>query len=150
MIPLRLFMGLQMLMYGAMGALNPTELREAYWFDDTCWIWWVVLLMVGGFWLSTFAALEIYAGWNWRGLGTKKCRMCVKASSVARIPGYFFCGAVWAGLGYKLLWDDHFQVIDVMAPTFMLFLLFIAYKDACKKRSRVLRQNETSEQGQVV
>ena len=63
MIPLRLFMGLQMLMYGAMGALNPIELRAAYWFDATGWIWWVVLLMVGGLWLSTFAALEIYAGW---------------------------------------------------------------------------------------
>lgn len=147
MIPLRLFMGLQMLMYGVMCAHNPSELRAAYWFDESGWVWWVVLLVIGGLWLAVFAALEIYAGWNWRGLGTKHCRSCIKASSVARIPGYFFCGAVWAGLGFKLLWDEHFQAVDIMAPTYMLFLLFIAYKDACKKRSKVLRQNETDQQG---
>ena len=147
MIALRLFMGFQMLMYGVMCAFNPSELHGAYWFDESGWKWWVALLIIGGVWLALFAALEIYAIWNCRGLGTKKCRICVKASSVARIPGYFFCGAVWAGLGFTLLFDGHIQTVDIMAPAYMLFLLFIAYKDACKKRRRALRQHETDQQG---
>ena len=48
MIALRLFMGFQMLMYGVMCAFNPSELRAAYWFDESGWKWWVALLMIGG------------------------------------------------------------------------------------------------------
>lgn len=140
MIPLRLFMGLQMIIYGVVLWFTPDDLRNAYLFEEHGWMW-IVLLVSGGVWLAAFAALEIYAGWNWRGLGKKSCRTCIKASSVAKVPGYFYCGAVWAGLGYQLLWDGQYQTVDFMAPTYLLFLLFIAYKDACKKRSRVLRHD---------
>ena len=141
-IPLRLFMGVQMLVYGILCAIDPKDLRGAYLYDQYGWIW-IVLLVTGGLWLAVLAAMEIYAGWYWRGLGKKSCRRCLKVSRILTVPGYFYAGAVWAGLGYKLVVDGHFQTVDFMAPVYLLFLLFVAYKDACAKRSKVLR-NETT------
>lgn len=131
MLPLRLFLAVQMLGYGTMALwASPWRMADAI-TDSGGWIWGL-LLFSGGVWVLTLALLDHYLNPLTRRLAVSK------VLTKLRMFGYYFSGSVWSGLGYTTLLDDKLQFADYMAPSFAGFLLFMAFKDACVKRKKAI------------
>jgi hypothetical protein len=136
LLPLRVFMGVQMLLYGMaylwvgtahrfysrMVAMDLGEL-------------WLVGLTVGGGWLLLSAVCE---GWVRMKAATIPRRVTLNGLIVGigrtRFCCYYFCGSVWGGLGVGSWGDPTRTLMDWMAPTFIIFLTWMAVNDAYQRR----------------
>jgi hypothetical protein len=139
-LPLRLFMGLQMLGWGVLVHFsNPWNLGD---FWDSGWMW-SALLVAGGLWVTIVCLVDIYLGRSWKGFGTAWKRRLHYSLDKFVALGYFFAGSVWGAVGTHTLLDSRFQAVDFICPMYMFFFLYLAFKDACKKRERAVFKNET-------
>jgi hypothetical protein len=141
MIPLRLFMGVQMAGYG-MILLFAAPLNFSTTINETNGWMWSAMILFGGLWMVASAAVDMYLAEHWRGLGKAKYRKMASLLAKERMLGYYFSGAVWAGLGYHTVMDGRATATDYLAPSYVVFLLFLAFKDACRKRKRVVSPHE--------
>jgi hypothetical protein len=137
-LALRMFMGLQMIAVGIHAHFTSRAIHPDFIESGTQWLW-ILNLIIGGISLVVLVLLELYLGSTLTGLGTVRRRRLVKVVHRYGVVSLFFCGAVWGGIGWGVFTHSNFELSDIMSPLYVAFLLFLAFKDACKKRERVLR-----------
>ena len=74
----------------------------------------------------------------WTSTQRRKYRLLSRSTVI----GYFFSGAVWGGIATHAMYDQDFQYLDFLGPLYMLFLFYLAFTDASKKRKGVESNNE--------
>lgn len=141
MIPLRLFMGVQMVAYGLLTYFAEPWHLSVILTEKSGWIW-SALIAFGGLWMASSALIDLYLANVWQGFGKAKYRTAAVWLAKERLLGFYFSGAVWAGLGYNTLVEGQVHASDFMAPSFVVFLFFLAFKDACRKRKRAVNKHE--------
>ncbi len=144
MIPLRVFMGLQMLVY----VLNfyirsDPPSHSSILFQPYGWLW-LLGLGGGGLWLMASAGAE---GWMriqnalcpW-----KVCPVLLEWVSRSRFTCYFFCGCLWSGNIFNSWMDGRISLMDSMSPVFLLFLVRTSVNDATQRRKRAMALQHAS------
>ncbi len=130
--PLRMFMGLQMLCWGAF--------IETRGFSSE-WLW-AVVMVCGGAWIILTAMGESYIRNKWPRIWTPVQRRKYRLLTKYTVFGYFFSGAVWGGMVTHAMYDWDFEYLDFLGPLYMMFLFYLAFSDASKKRKGVESNNE--------
>lgn len=136
MIPSRVLMGVQMVIYGA-----------AYWYvekgqyfyqrliDGPFGFMWIVVLVGCGMWLVTSAVAE---GWVRLKAQTIRRRVELPTAVVAygrtRFFCYFFVVSLWAALCFNSWGDGVPKMMDLFAPVYVVFLTWAAVNDAYQRR----------------
>lgn len=130
--PLRMFMGLQMICWGALLIVRGFS---------TEWLW-AAIMSIGGAWIVLTAMGESYVRNKWPRIWTSQQRRKYRLLTKYTVFGYFFSGAVWGGIATHAMYDRDFQYLDFLGPLYMLFLFYLAFTDASKKRKGVEANNE--------
>ncbi len=141
--PLRLFMGAQMLGWGALIQIRgPWGLDRGY---DSGWMW-AAIVIAAGLWLIATALCEVGVRNTWPQVWSRRQRDMYRWLTRCTTVGYFFSGAAWGGIGAHAVYQDKFQEVDFLCPLYMVFLLYLAFSDASKKRKGVELNNENKRQ----
>lgn len=138
MIPLRTFMGLQMMVYAlsVWGQSLPSRFK-AVMVDQPYGELWLLGLGGAGLWIVASAGAE---GWTriqnamcpW-----KVCPLILNILSNSRFYSYFFAGCVWLDIMFEMWLDGYSSIMDHLAPLFLFFLVWAAVNDATQQRKKV-------------
>jgi hypothetical protein len=139
--PLRVFMGVQMIGWGTL-IHTDNSWRLASTFGDG-WLW-ASIMVFGGVWLIIAAAVEAYVRSHWKKFWTQPQRHTYRWLMKYKVVGYFFSGAAWGGVGIHAVQAGSFREVDFLCPLYMVFLLYLAFTDASKKRKGMELQNENN------
>lgn len=137
--PLRMFMGLQMIGWGVL-----IEVRGAWSLEAsvaTDWLWPFTMVTAGA-WIVVAAMAESYVRTVWPRVWTPAQRVKYRHLMTYTVMGYFFGGAAWGGVATNAMYERTFQDLDFLCPLFMLFLFYLAFTDASKKRKGTEANNE--------
>lgn len=107
---------------------------------------WGSVMSLASLWLIGTAMTETYMLKAWPQIWSRAQREMYRALKRYTTVGYFFSGAVWGGIGAHAVYEDVFQAIDFLCPLYMIFLLYLAFVDASKKRKGVELNNENKRQ----
>lgn len=135
LIPVRVFMGCQMLLYGAAyffvekGHFYDSLLRHEGGFL------WILGLGVGGVWMVASALCESWV--RVKGLQVPHMVKLPRAAvflSRSRFTCYFFAGVLWSSLTFNTWVDGIVRVLDFMGPLYVVFITWAAVNDAYQRR----------------
>lgn len=132
-IPLRLFLGVQILLFGIVSLIEGRTPSSFVGTDEGhVYVWaWMIALAGGGLVLS--CSLDLLVMWA-HGGGHKVDKGIVAFLRQFRFHGYILAGAVWGGFGYLTMFDGLYTVVDLQTPVYMAFLAWVALEDACRTR----------------
>lgn len=137
--PLRMFMGLQMIGWGAL-----VEARGVWNLESSAaheWLWPMVIVF-GGLWVVATACIEAYVRTSWARVWRHEQRLFYRKLTKVTVMGYFFSGAAWGGIATHAMYQRSFQELDFLCPLYVLFFFYLAFTDASKKRKGVELSNE--------
>ncbi len=137
--PLRMFMGLHMIGWGAMIEVQGVWSLEST--DATSWLWPVVMVF-GGLWVIATAVVEAYVRSSWPRVWRPEQRTFYRRLTKVAVMSYFFGGAAWGGVASHAVYQRSFQELDFLCPLYVLFFFYLAFSDASKKRKGVELKNE--------
>lgn len=132
-IPLRLFLGVQILLFGLVsliGGRTPSSFVET---GDGHAYAWSLMIILAGTCLLLSCSLDLLVMWA-HGGGRKVDKGVVVFLRQFRFHGYILAGAVWGGFGYLTMFDGLYTVVDLQTPVYMVFLAWVALEDACRTR----------------
>jgi hypothetical protein len=141
MVALRLFMGVQMFGFGLFSLLTETWHQSLSLTAQYGWLW-MALIIIGGMCTLASALVDLYLGMKWVGLGKAVYRKHVNKLAQFRLLGFYLSGCVWAGWGYSTMVSADIRPLDFMAPTYVAFTFYLAFKDATRKRTKVVNRDE--------
>ncbi len=134
-------MGLQMIGWGAL--IQANDKWRLVTTTDAGWLWGA-LTVLGGVWLMTIAVTEAYVNSHWEKVWTQPRRDVYRWLMKSKSVSYFFSGATWGGIGIHAAYVGLLSEVDFLCPLYMVFLLYMAFKDASKKRKHVEDTNENN------
>ena len=137
-IPLRLFLGLQMVFIGWFYV--PQRVKDLSLPGVTVYGWSEVFMFCGVVLALTALSDMVFLHKKARG---RRCGLLVLWLIRLRFASYFMAFTAWLGLGYWVLASREFQPFDLQIVMFLVFLGFLECEEAYRKRE-VIRGNEES------
>lgn len=139
MIPLRMFMAVQMMIYGIAYFVVPPipgGFYESLVDVPHGWLW-IFGMGSAGLWMMTSALVE---GWlRVENANTPWARfpLYLRLISNSRFASYFFTGCLWFGVTFNLWMSAVYQITSLIGPVFIVFISWAAVNDATQRRKRL-------------
>lgn len=138
-VTLRGFMGLRMMEVGV-AILSPLLAVSEITYGTTSIIVskhgtvWGLLMCIAGACLVASAILD----WGLKSRKVPECHVpFLRLLSHFRAAGYYLAGAVWLSFSYSAYIIFGAWYAELVGPTYLLFLLFLIFKDALKSQDRI-------------